>query len=64
MVMVAVLIVAFVVAWLVTVVVVVVMVVLAQTEQNGDKRGQLGQNHFKDCDCPRDGEHPRDSYFP
>ena len=31
---------------------------------NGDKRGQLGQNLLKDDDCLRDGDHPRDSYFP
>ena len=35
-----------------------------QTEQNGDKRGQLWQNLLKDDDCLRDGDHPRDSYFP
>ena len=33
-------------------------------ETNGDKRGQLGQNLFKDGDCLRDGDHPRDRYFP
>ena len=29
---------------------------------NGDTRGQLGQNLFKDGDCLRVGEFPR--YFP
>ena len=31
---------------------------------NADKRGQLGQNLLMVDDCPRDGDHPRDSYFP
>ena len=29
----------------------------AQTVQNGDKRGQLGQNLFRDGGHPRDGDH-------
>ena len=28
-------------------------------DPNGDKRGQIGQNHCKDGDCPWDGDHPR-----
>ena len=41
-----------------------------QMQQNGDTRGQKGQNIFKDGDCPMVGDHPRvcdhpmDSYFP
>ena len=31
---------------------------------NGDKKGQSGQNLLKDGDCPRYGDHPRDSYCP
>ena len=26
---------------------------------NGDKRSNIGQNLFKDGDCPRDGDYPR-----
>ena len=40
------------------------MVKWGQTEQNGATRGQLGQNLFKDGDCLRNGDHPRDSSFP
>ena len=39
-------------------------------EQNGpkkgpneDKMGHIGQNLLKDGDCPRNGDHPRDSSF-
>ena len=32
---------------------------------NGDIRGiYIGQNLFKDGDCLRNGDHPRDSSFP
>ena len=37
---------------------------LSKMGTNGEKRGQFGQNLFKDRDCPRDGDHPGDADHP